>query len=132
MRVMAYLAVIVFLVGAWGLWLLRRKTLVRSRLFLWAAVWVVVLPFLMNTAGWLLTESGRQPWIVQGLQQTKAGVSPSVSTATVAFSLSVFVLLYAILAVVEGILLVRYARKPLPEEPGDDDTGRPVLAAMTY
>ena len=33
----------------------------------------------MNTAGWLLTESGRQPWIVQGLMLTKNGVSPSVS-----------------------------------------------------
>ena len=31
------------------------------------ATWAVILPFVMNTAGWLLTESGRQPWIVQGL-----------------------------------------------------------------
>ena len=38
------------------------------------------LPFVMNTAGWLLTENGRQPWIVQGLQLTKDGVSPSVGT----------------------------------------------------
>jgi len=30
----------------------------------------VVTPFVMNTAGWLLTENGRQPWIVQGLMKT--------------------------------------------------------------
>ena len=42
------------------------------------------LPFLMNTAGWLLTENGRQPWIVQGLQLTRDAVSPSVSTTTIA------------------------------------------------
>src|SRR5262249_22267828 len=71
MRVMAYLAVVVLLIGLWGLGLLQRKRLATSRLFLWAAVWGAVLPFLMNTAGWFLTESGRQPWIVQGIMLTK-------------------------------------------------------------
>ena len=33
-------------------------------------------PFLMNTAGWMLTESGRQPWIVQGLMKTSQAASP--------------------------------------------------------
>ena len=37
-------------------------------------------PFVMNTAGWMLTENGRQPWIVQGLMKTADGISPSVST----------------------------------------------------
>ena len=44
--------------------------------------WAVPLPFIVNTAGWMLTENGRQPWIVQGLQLTKDGVSPSVGTGT--------------------------------------------------
>jgi cytochrome d ubiquinol oxidase subunit I len=66
MRVMAYLAIVIALVALWGLWLNRRKKLATSRRFLWAAQWMVLLPFLMNTAGWLLTEVGRQPWIVQG------------------------------------------------------------------
>ena len=48
-------------------------------MFLWVAVWAAVLPFLMNTAGWFLTESGRQPWIVQGIMLTKNGISPTVS-----------------------------------------------------
>ena len=38
------------------------------------------LPFLMNTAGWFLTESGRQPWIVQGIMLTKNGISPTVTS----------------------------------------------------
>ena len=41
--------------------------------------WAILTPFLMATAGWLLTESGRQPWIVQGLMTTADGVSASVS-----------------------------------------------------
>ena len=80
MRVMAYLGVLVLAIAVWGLWLIRRKTLATSRVFLWVAVWAAVLPFLMNTAGWLLTESGRQPWIVQGIMLTKNGISPTVST----------------------------------------------------
>ena len=83
MRVMAYLAVLVLLISLWGLWLIRRKTLATSRVFLWVAVWGAVLPFLMNTAGWFLTESGRQPWIVQGIMLTKNGISPTVSATAV-------------------------------------------------
>ena len=76
MRVMAYLGALVLLLSLWGLWLIRRKKLATSRVFLWVAVWGAVLPFLMNTAGWFLTESGRQPWIVQGIMLTKNGISP--------------------------------------------------------
>ncbi|MEU9078845.1 cytochrome ubiquinol oxidase subunit I [Kitasatospora sp. NPDC048538] len=120
MRVMAYLAVVLLLVGLWGLWLLWRKRLGTARRFLRVAVWASVLPFLMNTAGWLLTESGRQPWIVQGIQLTRNGVSPSVGTTTVAISILVFFLLYAALAVVEVVLIARYARKELSPPPAED------------
>ena len=46
----------------------------------------------MNTAGWMLTENGRQPWIVQGLMKTADGVSPSVSATEIWISLAVFAL----------------------------------------
>ncbi|RKE17332.1 cytochrome ubiquinol oxidase subunit I [Streptomyces sp. TLI_171] len=119
MRVMAYLAVVVLLVALWGLWLLWRKRLTAARAFQRVAVWVVVLPFLMNTAGWLLTENGRQPWIVQGIQLTRNGVSPSITTTTVAISIVVFFLLYAALAVIEVFLMLRYARRELEPAPAE-------------
>ncbi|WP_431683591.1 cytochrome ubiquinol oxidase subunit I [Kitasatospora sp. KL5] len=127
MRIMAYLAVVVLLVGLWGIWLLWRKRLSSAKWFCRAAVWISPLPFLMNTAGWLLTESGRQPWIVQGIQLTSNGVSPSVSTATVAASLVAFFLLYAALAVVAAFLITRYARKELAPPPAED-TPVPALS----
>ena len=71
-----------------------RRRLETSRRFLWLATWAVFTPFIVNTAGWMLTENGRQPWIVQGLQLTKDGVSPSVGTTEVVISLIVFYLLY--------------------------------------
>ncbi|WP_405533311.1 cytochrome ubiquinol oxidase subunit I [Streptomyces avidinii] len=128
MRVMAYLAVLALLVGVWGLWLLRRKRLAHSRWFLNAAVWAVPLPFAINTAGWLLTENGRQPWIVQGLQLTKDGVSSSVSTTEVAISIVAFFLLYAALTVVAAVLMTRHARKGTDPTDQDDQPAH----EMTY
>jgi cytochrome bd ubiquinol oxidase subunit I len=128
MRVMAYIAGLIFLLALWGLWVLRRKKLGTSRWFLWAATWAVILPFLMNTAGWLLTENGRQPWIVQGIQLTRNGVSPSVSTTTVAISIILFFLLYGVLAVINFVLMTRYARKELESTPEDASAAVPAMA----
>jgi cytochrome d ubiquinol oxidase subunit I len=130
MRVMAYLGVVVLLVALWGLWLSRRKKLATSRRFLWAATWLVILPFLMNTAGWLLTESGRQPWIVQGIMLTRNGLSPSVSTTELVISLVVFVALYAILGTIDLVLMLRYSRKDLPPAPAESESGKPIPAML--
>ena len=73
-----------------------------AKWFLRIAPWVVILPFLINTAGWMLTENGRQPWIVQGLMLTKNGVSPSVSATDIWISLVVFYLIYAVLGVADA------------------------------
>ncbi len=70
MRVMAYLGSLIALLALWGGWLVHKGRLDRSKWFGRFALWAVVTPFVMNTAGWLLTESGRQPWIVQGLMKT--------------------------------------------------------------
>jgi cytochrome d ubiquinol oxidase subunit I len=123
MRVMAYVALLTTIIGVWGLWLIRRKKLATSRLFLWVAMWGAVLPFLMNTAGWLLTESGRQPWIVQGIMLTKNGLSLSVSTGWVVTSLVIFVLLYGTLGTVDLLLMLRYSRKELPPAPAETGAG---------
>jgi cytochrome bd ubiquinol oxidase subunit I len=128
MRVMAYLAVLVFLIGLWGLWLLRRKKLATSRVFLWVAVWGAVLPFLLNTAGWFLTESGRQPWVVQGIMLTKNAVSPSVSATSIWISLVAFVVLYAALGTVDLLLMLKYSRQQLPPAHADADQDAPVPA----
>jgi cytochrome bd ubiquinol oxidase subunit I len=130
MRVMAYVAVLVVLIGLWGLWAIRRKTLATSRRFLWVATWGAVLPFLMNTAGWFLTESGRQPWIVQGIMLTKNGVSPTVSSTSIVISLVIFVLLYGTLGTVDLLLMLKYSRQQLPPPRADADADEPVPAVQ--
>ncbi len=122
MRVMAYIGGRWSSCSAlWGLWLMWRKKLATSRRFLCVAIWAAVLPFLMNTAGWLLTESGRQPWIVQGLMLTKNGVSPSVGTTALVISLVAFVLLYGALGDgrrgADDAVRARAARRPREPRP---------------
>ena len=130
MRVMAYLGALVLLISLWGLWLIRRKKLERSRIFLWVAIWSAVLPFAMNTAGWLLTESGRQPWIVQGIMLTKNGISPTVSVTWLWISLIAFILLYGTLGTVNLILMLRYSRRSLEPERTETDPHAAVPAVQ--
>lgn len=72
-----------------------------------------LLPYLANTAGWLLTENGRQPWIVTGLMKTEDAVSPTLTPTSVLISLVGFIAAYTILMVFDVILLTRNARKGL-------------------
>ena len=121
MRVMAYAGSLVFFVLAVGAFLYRRRTLATTRWFLWAGVATIPLPYVSALAGWMLTEVGRQPWIVWGLLKTADANSPSVSSGTIALSLGVFAALYGALAVVDVILMRRYASVDPPEVGGDGD-----------
>ena len=118
MRAMAYLGTLIFLVAAVGSFLFWRKRLERARWFLWTAVTSIAFPFLAALAGWLLTELGRQPWIVQGLLRTSQASSPNVGTTWLAISLAVFIGLYVVLGIVDFVLMRRYARpeRAAPEE----------------
>jgi cytochrome d ubiquinol oxidase subunit I len=117
MRVMAYLGSLIFFFALWGAWLLYRHRLERTKWFLRIAPWVVILPFLVNTCGWMLAENGRQPWIVQGLMLTKNGVSASVSATEIWISLVIFYLIYAVLGVANTWLMIRFGRRSLGDDP---------------
>jgi cytochrome d ubiquinol oxidase subunit I len=120
MRTMAMIGVAMFLIAALGAWLYRRRTLHEARWFQRIAIVAIAFPYIAATAGWILTEMGRQPWIVQDLLKTSDAISPNLGTATIATSLGVFALLYLTLGVVDFVLMRRYARvdPPLPGEGG--------------
>src|SRR5262249_54014050 len=134
MRVMAYLAGLILLFALWGGWLVHKGSLERSKLFLGISVWAVITPFLMNTAGWLLTENGRQPWIVQGLMKTVNANSPSVSSTDIWISLIAFVLIYIALGAADLLLMLRYSRKGIEDDEGDAGAaaGTTTTPAMSY
>ena len=83
MRVMAYLGTLMFCVAALGAWLYRGGSSKTTRWFLWTGVVAIAFPFIAAAAGWVLTEMGRQPWIVQGLLKTSQANSPNVGGATI-------------------------------------------------
>jgi cytochrome bd ubiquinol oxidase subunit I len=127
MRVMAFTGVLMFMVAAVGAWLYWKKKLVTARWFLWTALVAIAFPYIAATAGWILTEMGRQPWIVQGLLKTDQANSPNVSSTWLGISLGVFIALYITLGVIDFVLMRRYARpdRPLPRE-------EVPAAALTY
>lgn len=134
-RLMIGFGVLAGLLSVAGLWLTRRRAR-RSvpRWFHRAALAALVLPFAANSVGWIFTEMGRQPWVVFSVLRTADGVSPSVGTGTVLTSLVVFTLLYGALAVVDGVLMVRYAQAGPPPveswaEDADPDAPRPLAVS---
>ncbi len=120
------------------LWLTRGGRIPqRKRWFPWLALLTIPTPFLANSAGWVFTEMGRQPWLVvpnpSGDQQLRLMVAQGVSdhpAAVVITSLVTFTVLYAVLGLIWFWLLKRYvAEGPLehdaepaaPPAPGDDE-----------
>ncbi len=116
-RTMVYLFGAMALFALIGLILWRRGKLATSRRFQLIAIWMAITPFIVNTAGWVMTEVGRQPWIVQGLMLTRNANSPLVSTAQVAGTLIGFTLIFTVLGGVALWLFLREARKGVPDEP---------------
>jgi cytochrome d ubiquinol oxidase subunit I len=110
--------------AAWALWALWRYRGTRNpqhgRLFNAVTPFIILGPLLAASFGWIFTEMGRQPWIVFGEQLTADAVSPLVTATEVWISLIGFTLIYAILAVIEVALLLKYIKQGAPEDVVND------------
>ncbi len=109
-RVMIFAGVLMILGGLWATLRLRGNRFLTRRRLLKAMVWMLPLPYLANTAGWVMTEVGRQPWVVYGLLSTAVGVSPAktVPSAEIILSLSAFAAIYTAIAVAAVFLFKKY------------------------
>ena len=112
-RIMVGLGILLFVLGAAGLWLMKKKRLEHSQGFLRFATWMLLAPFIANSVGWIFTEIGRQPWVVFGLLKTSNAVT-LIAPGYVATSLIGFTAVYTLLAVVEIGLMIRLAKVPSP------------------
>ena len=93
-----------------------RRALFTSRWFLWVLMLLLPFPYIANEAGWVVTEVGRQPWLVYGLLPTTAGVSPTVAAGETIFTLLGFAGMYALIGVLALFLALLLIIKG-PEEP---------------
>ena len=125
-RVMIGIGMLIALLAAVGLYLSWKSKLVNSKRFLGVLVLAGFLPFIANSAGWVFTEMGRQPWVVFGLLKTEFANSPTVSAAEVWITLVGFTLLYGVLAVIAGRIFFREAAEG-PKSEADDDSENPSL-----
>jgi cytochrome d ubiquinol oxidase subunit I len=127
-----------------ALWFTRRGRIPDQRWLSRAALLTLPTPFLANSAGWVFTEMGRQPWVVvpnpTGDPQIRLTVAEGVSGHSVGMvvtSLVTFTVVYAVLAVLWFGLLRRYVvegpqehdAEPAPPNPPDDADVAPLSFA---
>ena len=84
-----------------------------------ALLFALPLPYIANSTGWYITEGGRQPWMVVGLQKVDQAVSQNITATEVWISLIGFTLVYSILFIAAAYLVVKFIKKG-PEGAGVD------------
>lgn len=110
-------------VFAWTWW--RKKRLPESKWFLRAAAVSGPASFVAIEAGWMVTEIGRQPWIVNGVMRT----ADAVTSRPVQLELAGTVVVYILLSIACSLLLLRFARSP---RPGEEKTTGPAPAGEAH
>lgn len=109
---------LVVLAAGTAAWLVKRRALPTHRVYLGAVVTAGPMAVLALQAGWVLTEVGRQPWIVQGFMRTTEAVTTAEGTGV---ALVVAVVVYGVLGAGTTAVLTALARRPLT--PAGEGTG---------
>ncbi|BDU15097.1 cytochrome ubiquinol oxidase subunit I [Lysobacter auxotrophicus] len=135
-RVMVGLGTLMLVLTLYSLYRFWRGNLYESRLALRGWRLLTLAGFVCMLAGWYVTEIGRQPYVIYGLLRTADAVSPTLAAAAVMTSLTVYMVVYAIVFGSGMWYLTRLVKKgPLPHEPpqhtqgGDKTPARPLSAA---
>ena len=105
-RVMVGLGFFFILLFVLAIWFHRRKTLERNPWFLWIALFSIPLAYLASELGWIVTEMGRQPWIIQNLMPVHVAVS-NISAGAVQTTFWLFAVLFTALLIAEISIMVR-------------------------
>lgn len=109
-RIMVGSGFLMLLLSAWTLFrTMRGLPVVTGKYFKFFPL-AILLPYAANTTGWLLTEMGRQPWVVFGLMKTADAVSPTVSFGHILTTLIGFTLVYGLLMGADLYLLAKHAK----------------------
>jgi cytochrome d ubiquinol oxidase subunit I len=111
--IMVTLGTALFGYALWALWLAwRKRALAKQRVFLVATMVAAPAGFIALEAGWILTEVGRQPWVVYGVLRTAAAVTPAPGLG---LRLVLFTFIYIVLGTTVAIVLGRHVRSTLHE-----------------
>lgn len=119
-RLMIGLGMLAALWALWALWRYRGKRNPKNPWFYRATLFITLGPLFASSFGWIFTEMGRQPWVVFGQQLTAQGVSPTLTNFQIWTSLITFTVIYAVLAVIEIALLLKFIKQGAPEDVVED------------
>jgi cytochrome d ubiquinol oxidase subunit I len=128
-RIMVGIGMLMIATGVIAIVLYFKKRLFDTR---WFQLWCMALTptgFIAVTAGWFVTEVGRQPWIVQGLMRTSDATSPVIGTS-IAISLTAFVIIYIFVFGAGSYYILKLIGKGPEGEPvayGDHGVGKPPI-----
>lgn len=114
-RAMVGAGVAMVALAAWALYRVLRDRISAPGWLLRLLPLAIALPYIANTAGWILTEMGRQPWIVFSVLKTEDAISPNVPGGMVLASLIGFTLIYGVLMAADVYLLAKYAKADTEE-----------------
>ena len=132
-RIMMTLGFIAMGIAAVTLFQLYRKKLPKESVLFSLTMFAVVLgPLFANSAGWIFTEMGRQPWIVAGVLPTASAVSPGVGVGSVLTTMILYTVVYGALAVVEVGLMAKYVRAGLPDATPVEIKGEDDVLSFAY
>ena len=126
-RIMVGIGVLMLLVTIAGLWIWHRGALDRSPRFQRLCFWTIPLGFVAVVAGWVVTEVGRQPWVVYGLQRTRDAVTPSLHAGDVTVSLLVYMAAYVVIFGSGIYFLIRLVRSGF--DTGEDPEPEGTMSA---
>jgi cytochrome bd ubiquinol oxidase subunit I len=102
-----------FMAGWCGISYFRTRAWPQSNLFLWSIILLGPLSVVALEAGWIVTEVGRQPWIVQGYMRTSEAVTQAPGVWTVFVGTMT---IYAVIGVAAFAILRQLGNVPLVED----------------
>jgi cytochrome d ubiquinol oxidase subunit I len=105
-HLMVILGFLFILIFTTALYFLFSGTLSEKKWFLWIALLAIPLPYIASELGWVLTEMGRQPWIIQDLMPVSKGVS-QINSGSVITTFILFGVLFTILLISEISIMVK-------------------------
>lgn len=105
-HLMVMLGFLFILIFALAIYLSFQGTIAESKWFLWLALFSIPLPYIASELGWILTEVGRQPWIIQDLMPVSTGVS-QISSTSVIITFCLFAVLFTVLLISEISILIK-------------------------
>ena len=132
-RAMVGLGMWFILLAFWGGYRWYRGELFEDDRLAKALVASSVLGIITVELGWLVTEVGRQPWVIQGVMKTHAGVSAGLTGTEALVTLAGFVGVYSALLVLYWYVVLRLIREEAPTRPptADRDASDPTEVVPT-